>query len=286
MAQVNADSYVLRFELNRVYDRWPEINDPFGGSRQSGIAPSRRAPAVFLFTGESGEQYGYKDHFDENGVFSYTGEGQVGDMKMTNGNLAIARHAQDGRSLHVFKALGKGKGQQYKGEFIYANHTCPIGPDRNGDPRKLIVFHLLPVRTLEEDAVLPVEVAAGYVQPKSLQEARSRALAALKPREGLGGMHALRAVYERSRAVRDYVLLRAAGVCESCDRPAPFVRADGSPYLEPHHITRLSDGGLDHPSCVAALCPACHREIHYGDQGSAKNAALKQRTEQREAEGA
>jgi 5-methylcytosine-specific restriction protein A len=95
--------------LDKSDDRWPDINVPFGGSRQSGISPSSRTPAIFLFTGDSGEQYGYRDAFDADGVFSYTGEGQIGDMKVTKGNLSITNHARDGRALHVFESLGKGK---------------------------------------------------------------------------------------------------------------------------------------------------------------------------------
>ena len=84
----------------------------------------------------------------------------------------------------------------------------------------------------------------------------------------------IRTVYERSRDVRDYVLARAGNDCESCQSPAPFTRKDGSPYLEPHHIRRLSDGGLDHPAFVIALCPNCHRRVHAGADGETYNAAL------------
>jgi hypothetical protein len=42
----------------------------------------------------------------------------------------------------------------------------------------------------------------------------------------------------RSQAIRLYVLRRANGTCEWCQSHAPFMRPDGSPYLEPHHVTR------------------------------------------------
>jgi 5-methylcytosine-specific restriction protein A len=71
-----------------------------------------------------------------------------------------------------------------------------------------------------------------------------------------------RNVYQRSRDVRVYVLARAQGKCEGCDASAPFLRPDGNPYLEPHHLRRLSDGGPDHPAYVIALCPSCHRRVH------------------------
>ena len=71
-----------------------------------------------------------------------------------------------------------------------------------------------------------------------------------------------------------YVLCRAQGSCELCGRQAPFLRPDGTPYFEPHHTRRLSDGGPDDPAHVAALCPNCHKEIHYGAHGEEENERL------------
>jgi len=263
------------FVVGRVYDRWPDINVPYGGSRQSGISASGLAPAIFLFSGDSGEQYGYRDAFDANGVFSYTGEGQVGDMQLTKGNLSIANHARDGRALHVFQSLGKGMGQKYVGEFTYVDHSFQRGPDREGNDRQIIVFHLIPVGSetfdLSREEVDEIPLSAPSLD---LTEARRRALSAFGANEGNGGKEAKKKLYVRSKAVRDYVLLRSRGECESCHEPAPFKRVDGSPYLEPHHTTRVSDGGLDHPRFVGAICPTCHREIHHGLDGKRRNAEL------------
>jgi len=93
------------------------------------------------------------------------------------------------------------------------------------------------------------------------------------------GKAALQTLYQRSKDVRDYVLMRAAGTCECCLAAAPFARVDGSPYLEVHHTTRLSDGGLDHPMHTSAICPNCHREIHAGAYGVTKNKALQNKME-------
>jgi 5-methylcytosine-specific restriction protein A len=78
----------------------------------------------------------------------------------------------------------------------------------------------------------------------------------------------------RSRAVRAYVLLRAAGVCEGCGAPAPFTTGSGDPYLEPHHIRRLTDGGPDDPRWVAGVCPNCHRRAHYSVDAATFNEQL------------
>lgn len=71
-------------------------------------------------------------------------------------------------------------------------------------------------------------------------------------------------VFVRNPDVVVEVLLRAAGTCEGCRRPAPFRRrSDGSAYLEVHHKLPLSQGGEDTVENALALCPNCHRERHY-----------------------
>ena len=61
------------------------------------------------------------------------------------------------------------------------------------------------------------------------------------------------------------VLVRADGTCEECLAPAPFIRtANNTPYLEVHHRKMLSEGGEDSVANAAALCPNCHRRLHFG----------------------
>jgi len=57
----------------------------------------------------------------------------------------------------------------------------------------------------------------------------------------------------------------ASGYCQCCEQKAPFNRrTDGSPYLEVHHIIPLAEGGEDIIDNVIAVCPNCHRELHFG----------------------
>lgn len=69
--------------------------------------------------------------------------------------------------------------------------------------------------------------------------------------------------YERDQRVVAWVLKRAGGYCEGCQHPAPFVTARGRPFLEVHHLTHLAAKGSDTPANAVALCPNCHRKIHY-----------------------
>ncbi len=71
--------------------------------------------------------------------------------------------------------------------------------------------------------------------------------------------------YIRNPDVVAEVLRRASGKCERCQEPAPFKRKkDDSPYLEVHHKKQLSAGGEDTVENATALCPNCHRNLHYG----------------------
>lgn len=69
--------------------------------------------------------------------------------------------------------------------------------------------------------------------------------------------------YERDPKVVAWVEKRAAGRCELCGDDAPFKRADGSPFLEVHHIVPLGKTGKDTVFNAAALCPNCHRACHH-----------------------
>ena len=259
----------LSFEVRRIYNRAAELHGRFGGQQQGEISTPADHPFIFLFTGESGQQYGYSDGWDQDGVFIFTGEGQKGDMQFVRGNLAIRDHIGNGKALHLFESLGKSKGYRYIGEFCCATWENRRGFDVTGNERATLVFHLVPVASIESTVAQPEQQAA-----TSTEELLAAALASASDAVRATESDAKRIVYERSKAVRDYVLARAKGVCESCRLPAPFERKDGTPYLEPHHTRRVSDGGPDHPRWVGAICPNCHTEIHFGRDGAAKNRSL------------
>ena len=81
--------------------------------------------------------------------------------------------------------------------------------------------------------------------------------------------------YARDPDIRAWVLKRAGGRCELCSNKAPFVKEDNSPFLEVHHITQLSHGGPDTPENTVALCPNCHRHLHYGKDRKKKTRQLR-----------
>jgi 5-methylcytosine-specific restriction endonuclease McrA len=74
-------------------------------------------------------------------------------------------------------------------------------------------------------------------------------------------------VFNRNPYVVVYRLRLANGKCENCKNNAPFTRkSNGTPYLEVHHVIPLSEDGDDTVENTIALCPNCHRQIHYGEK--------------------
>jgi 5-methylcytosine-specific restriction protein A len=69
-------------------------------------------------------------------------------------------------------------------------------------------------------------------------------------------------VVQRSAIVANIVKERAAGVCQLCNKPAPFYNKNGEAYLECHHIVWIARGGADEVYNAVALCPNCHRKMH------------------------
>lgn len=253
------------FEEGRVYNRRRDIHAKFGGQQQGGIVTPSQHPLVIIITGEEGLEHGYADRTRDDGVFEYFGEGQVGDMVMQRGNLAIASHAAEGRSLFLFRKTTEGL--RFVSEMVYDKHHTEKAPDREGNERDAIVFELRPL-----SAVVETTEETPQTEPiRTLEELRALAKAATSL---ISKTSSVRNVYQRSCDVRTYVLARADGNCEGCKNPAPFTRKNGTPYLEPHHIRRVSDGGPDNPSFVVALCPNCHRRVHAGIDGSKYNLEL------------
>ena len=69
--------------------------------------------------------------------------------------------------------------------------------------------------------------------------------------------------YMRDPQVRAAVVARSHGRCEYCNK-AGFVKDDGKPYVETHHIIALAEDGADRLWNVIALCADHHREAHFG----------------------
>lgn len=90
------------FVIGKEYIR-RSLHELYGGQRQGGIVTPKDHPFILIFTGDSGADYGYKDHW----IF-YTGEGQKGDMKFIRGNKAILEHVENGKDIFLFEYVRSG----------------------------------------------------------------------------------------------------------------------------------------------------------------------------------
>lgn len=81
-------------------------------------------------------------------------------------------------------------------------------------------------------------------------------------------------VYARCPDVIAFTLKESNGFCEYCSKPAPFLKNLGLPYLEVHHVIPLSKGGPDTPENCVALCPNCHKALHFAENQKERTDAL------------
>lgn len=266
------------FEIGQIYKRRADIHGPFGGQQQGGISTPKDHPVIFAFTGSAGTQHGYEDGWSDDGVFNYFGEGQTGAMTFTGGNRAIREQLANGKELLLFEKVRRDGSVRYMGNFTFIGYEYREAPDTNGDTRQAIVFKLLPQTDFSEDSGEEDQLPANF------GELRKRAYEAGDQAQTAETVQAKRQAFKRSAAVKFYALERAAGICENCDQPAPFLTSSGKPFLEVHHIMRLTDGGPDRPDRVAAICPNCHRAAHHSDGKTELNQSLLDHIEEKESE--
>jgi 5-methylcytosine-specific restriction protein A len=254
------------FEVGRTYNRQRDIHDRFQGQQRNGIITPAEHALVIIVSGDEGQEHGYSDRLREDGVFEYFGAGQIGDMAFVRGNKALRDHAANGKDLLVFKSTAKGL--RFDGYYVCENYHWEKAPDRQGTMRNAIVFELRPLEAIVE-SVTEQDNSAGDID---LSELRARALeaASSEPKQG----KRTTTIFDRSRIIRNYILARAKGRCEDCGELAPFETPSGIPFLEVHHIRRMTDGGPDDPRFMIGLCPNCHRRAHYGRDAKVRNEEM------------
>ncbi len=101
---------------------------------------------------------------------------------------------------------------------------------------------------------------------KSLESSRKARLKRLKKANRKPKRIIFQSVgFARNPDVVAETLFIANGICQKCEKPAPFrSKKTRKPYLEVHHITPLAKGGDDTIKNAIALCPNCHRKEHFG----------------------
>lgn len=266
--KVDAQSSIFPFVLNTEYKR-SNIHDSLGGNRQRGISSSRDNPMIFIFSGQGGKLYGYEDGWKDENTYLYTGEGQIGDQEFAEGNKALRDHLDSRKDVFLFEKNENNGLYKFEGQLTLVGYHFGAGPDKFGNSRRLIIFEFV----RNENITVKTEEISTLVETDRLEELRLLATESssintytMKEKKQI--------TRKRSAAIKKYALVRSEGICEACHQVAPFYTKEGHPFLEVHHLYRLSDGGMDHPENVAAICPNCHRRVHYGSDNVEYNKKL------------
>ncbi|EIJ42124.1 putative restriction endonuclease [Beggiatoa alba B18LD] len=70
--------------------------------------------------------------------------------------------------------------------------------------------------------------------------------------------------FRRNNKINVYVKRKAGYKCQmpNCDYEG-FDMPSGKKYIEVHHLVPLAEGGTDSLENTVAVCPTCHRKLHY-----------------------
>lgn len=258
------------FAVGRGYDR--SVLLEFAGSRQgqSGIIWGIKQPDVVICTsgGKHGARAGYADGPNDDGTWTYFGQGEKGNQDPESYANRILISGQ--RSVLLFltreatTAHRRARGNSRK-LYVFEGEYCVGGWDtlvpsegsRRGD--QVLRFVFVPAASGAAEA--PTAIEGSHIPTSELSQLKT--LLEEMNAESRRGTVSIKDYFVRSDLLRRYAKGRAQGRCELCGAQAPFVTSAGAPFLEVHHIFRLADDGPDKPGNVAALCPNCHRACHH-----------------------
>ena len=231
----------------------------FQCSSQGGMRRSLKTNTLVIVSKQFDKQY--EDRW-QGDILHYTGMGLKGPQDLNRSqNKILNRHQELGVSVHLFEQFRVGE-YHYQGEaYLSGSPYQETQPDTDGKDRSVWMF---PLKLLEGEPI--PEAQEKYKERYEKRERKATGLSdqelrkrAGEARKKSGRKKVATYQHERDENVAAYAKRRAAGVCDLCEIVAPFVKNDGTPYLECHHIVWLANGGEDTIANTVALCPNCHR---------------------------
>ncbi|MDK2823803.1 MAG: 5-methylcytosine-specific restriction enzyme [Clostridia bacterium] len=241
--------------------------DIFKCGNMGGMRRSKKTNTLVIISDHTKELYEDKWGGD---VLHYTGMGKNGDQSLTFAqNRTLAESNENGVNVHLFEVF-KEKEYVYIGQVkLIEKPYQEVQKGENGIPRKVWIF---PLKVVREGATIAVNyslIQTKYEKKEKQAKRLDDGMLAQRAKESQSEKTSVRNVvtttYERNAYVSEYAKRRANGICQLCEKEAPFKNKDGEPYLETHHIEWLSRGGTDTLDNTVALCPNCHRKMHVLD---------------------
>ena len=242
-----------------------EIANTFKCSSMGGMRRSKETNSLVLIAKHNNPLY--DDQWTDDGILNYTGMGTENDQSISyaqNKTLVIAE--KEGIKVYLFES--------YKdNEYYYDGQVKLIGApyqseetDINGKIRKVIKF---PLKRIEQTKPLLIDIEdIENSEKEKLKEVRKLNSIEIKNKAKIANFEnvtikEVKTIYrERNQYISEYTKERANGICDLCEKEAPFKDKNGRPYLESHHVITLAENGPDAIYNTVAICPNCHRKIH------------------------
>lgn len=242
-----------------------EIANTFKCSSMGGMRRSKETNSLVLIAKHNNPLY--DDQWTDDGILNYTGMGTENDQSISyaqNKTLVIAE--KEGIKVYLFES--------YKdNEYYYDGQVKLIGApyqseetDINGKIRKVIKF---PLKRIEQTKPLLIDIEdIENSEKEKLKEVRKLNSLEIKNKAKIANFEnvtikEVKTIYrERNQYISEYTKERANGICDLCEKEAPFKDKNGRPYLESHHVITLAENGPDAIYNTVAICPNCHRKIH------------------------
>ena len=206
----------------------------------------------------------YEDKW-ENGIHYYTGMGMTGNQNFDFlQNKTLFNSNSNGVSIYLFEVFVP-RTYTFIGQVVLAD-TPFFGEqtDKNNKIRQVCIF---PLKVVDKKIPLVDKtILDKYLEIKNKQtkkQDKRRLYEKAKQSQKFPRVINTNAVqYVRNTNVIEFALYLANGVCQLCNKNAPFLTKEGQPYLETHHIIWLAKGGEDTIENTVALCPNCHKKMH------------------------
>lgn len=242
-----------------------EIANTFKCSSMGGMRRSKETNSLVLIAKHNNPLY--DDQWTDDGILNYTGMGTENDQSISyaqNKTLVIAE--KEKIKVYLFES--------YKdNEYYYDGQVKLIGApyqseetDINGKIRKVIKF---PLKRIEQTKPLLIDIEdIENSEKEKLKEVRKLNSIEIKNKAKIANFEnvtikEVKTIYrERNQYISEYTKERANGICDLCEKKAPFKDKNGRPYLESHHVITLAENGPDAIYNTVAICPNCHRKIH------------------------
>ena len=244
-----------------------QIVEIFKCGNQGGMRKSNTHNCLLLITDHTKSLY--DDRVDSEGVLHYTGMGKKGDQTLSYQNKTLYESRTSGIKVFFFERYIEGPLYTFIGEVELIDEPYQEEQfDEDLMPRQVYVFPLRLVDgenfpLISSDKLNEINESR-WKKIRNLFKVRVVLIKlATRPKPAVSKQYkkVIYKQYDRDEAVKEYARIRANGVCQLCEEPAPFA-VNKVPFLEVHHIQWLANGGPDTVDNVVALCPNCHRKMH------------------------